>query len=208
MQNNENWDRIYAIIRRTGMSSNAFARYIGLPCGENLYRIKRGCNGISRDVADRIVKKFPEVSKAWILTGEGCMYTRDNDDAGYIPFFGGEPLDVVRNYLNLQPEQFIHLPQVRECDFAMEYPSTAFIEKSAMRTILMLKKIDKKDIIEGKEYLFVYKNCLTLRKWRRAGAERESAESMHDESPSRTAAANAETADMVFAVIAKTIVNI
>lgn len=37
------------------MTVNYFARYIGLTRGENLYRIKRGDNGISRDLADRIV---------------------------------------------------------------------------------------------------------------------------------------------------------
>ncbi|MFQ7502603.1 MAG: hypothetical protein ACLRMJ_04690 [Alistipes finegoldii] len=51
------------------MSTNYFARHIGLARGENLYQIKRGNNGISLDVADRIVSKFPQVDKLWLLTG-------------------------------------------------------------------------------------------------------------------------------------------
>ena len=50
-----NWQRIEAVIKWANMSTNYFARHIGLARGENLYQIKRGNNGISLDVADRIV---------------------------------------------------------------------------------------------------------------------------------------------------------
>ena len=67
------WPRIEAVIGWAKMSTNGFARHIGLRRGENLYQIKRGNNGISLDVASRIVEKFPEVDKLWLLTGEGQM---------------------------------------------------------------------------------------------------------------------------------------
>ena len=69
-----NWQRIEAVIKWANMSTNYFARHIGLARGENLYQIKRGNNGISLDVADRIVSKFPQVDKLWLLTGEGQMF--------------------------------------------------------------------------------------------------------------------------------------
>lgn len=72
-----NWDRIEAVINYSGMTANAFARHIGLLRGENLYQIKRGNNGISFDVANRIVAKFPQVDKLWLLTGDGQMFTDD-----------------------------------------------------------------------------------------------------------------------------------
>ena len=59
-----NWQRIEAVIKWANMSTNYFARHIGLARGENLYQIKRGNNGISRDVAQRIVAKFPQIDKA------------------------------------------------------------------------------------------------------------------------------------------------
>ena len=67
----DNWQRIESVIRWANMTTNYFARYIGLPRGENLYQIKRGNNGISRDVAERIVAKFPEIDLLWLLTGNG-----------------------------------------------------------------------------------------------------------------------------------------
>ena len=48
---------------------------------ENLYQIKKGNNGISLDVAKRIVSKFPQVDKLWLLTGDGQML-RDDAPAG------------------------------------------------------------------------------------------------------------------------------
>ena len=73
-----NWQRIEAVIKWANMSTNYFARYIGLARGENLYQIKRGNNGISLDVADRIVSKFPQVDKLWLLTGEGQMFSDES----------------------------------------------------------------------------------------------------------------------------------
>lgn len=68
-----NWERIAAVVKMSEKSVNGFARHIGLARGENLYQIKRGNNGISRDLADRICLAFPSVSKLWLLTGEGQM---------------------------------------------------------------------------------------------------------------------------------------
>ena len=62
-----NWQRLEAVIKWAHMSTNYFARHIGLARGENLYQIKRGNNGISRDVARRIVTKFPQIDLLWLL---------------------------------------------------------------------------------------------------------------------------------------------
>ena len=82
------------VIRWSGMSTNAFARHIGLARGENLYQIKRGNNGVSLDVANRIVAKFPEVSKLWLLTGDGPMLNGKTELAGLTPwvYFAGTAL--------------------------------------------------------------------------------------------------------------------
>lgn len=76
--NIDDWKRIELVIRRSGRSTNAFAKLIGLPRGENLYQIKRGNNGMSRELAERICGKFPEISKLWLMTGDGKML---NDEA-------------------------------------------------------------------------------------------------------------------------------
>ena len=88
------WKRIEAVIKMSRMTTNAFARHIGLARGENLYQIKRGNNGVSLDVANRIVAKFPEVSKLWLLTGDGPMLNGKTELAGLTPwvYFAGTAL--------------------------------------------------------------------------------------------------------------------
>lgn len=71
------WERIERILAEQGMSINGFAKYIGLPRGENLYQIKRGNNRISLGVARRIHAHFPQYAISWLLTGErGCNTMR------------------------------------------------------------------------------------------------------------------------------------
>ncbi len=73
------WERIEVIIRESGMTINCFARTIGLNSGENLYRIKRGCNRVSRRIAEKIHAYIPKYSVSWIMCGgnmpniEGAM---------------------------------------------------------------------------------------------------------------------------------------
>ena len=82
-----NWERIEAVIKWANMTTNYLARYIGLARGENLYQIKRGNNGISFDVANRIVAKFPQIDKLWLLTGEGQMFADSRERGARIPFY-------------------------------------------------------------------------------------------------------------------------
>jgi hypothetical protein len=88
------WNRIEAVINMAQMTTNAFARHIGLPRGENLYQIKRGNNGVSLDLANRIVAKFSEVSKLWLLTGDGPMLIEKTEPARLTPwaYFAGTAL--------------------------------------------------------------------------------------------------------------------
>lgn len=88
------WKRIEDVIKMSRMTTNAFARHIGLARGENLYQIKRGNNGVSLDLANRITAKFPEVSKLWLLTGDGQMLNGKTELAGLTPwvYFAGTAL--------------------------------------------------------------------------------------------------------------------
>ena len=79
------WERMNAVIEWASMSINYFARYIGLPRGENLYQIRRGNNGISRDVARRVITRFPEISEVWLLNGSGEMFLKPEERRSYTP---------------------------------------------------------------------------------------------------------------------------
>lgn len=85
-QNNEYWERIEKVLKHAAMSTNYFAKYIGLARGENLYQIKRGKNRISLDVAQKIHEKFPKFSIPWLMFGDlGIVDIGDVEVARILP---------------------------------------------------------------------------------------------------------------------------
>lgn len=164
---NENWKRINAVTKWAGMTTNYFAHHIGLPCGENLYQIKRGNNGISKDVAERIVLKFPDISKAWLLTGEGSMFASHSTAVTQIPFYNSDAESTLSGELSGEPQVMMFVPQVGECDFAMVYNGRAMGKTTPAGTIIFLKKCDVSAIIPGDEYIVVGTKFTALRKVRK-----------------------------------------
>ena len=65
--------RIKDIIKLSGLSDRAFA----LKCGINqptLFNQLKGIRAISLDTVLSICKTFPEISRDWLLLGEGDMF--------------------------------------------------------------------------------------------------------------------------------------
>lgn len=158
-----NWLRIEAVIKWANMSTNYFARHIGLARGENLYQIKRGNNGISFDVADRIVEKFPQIDKLWLLTGEGQMFTDRLTRGPQIPYYQVDPEQSIRQIDELEPECNVILPMVGDCDCAMCYTGRAMGSVVPPGTVVLLKAVDMDEIIPGGEYVVVSRKFVTLR---------------------------------------------
>ena len=114
---------------------NSFAHQIGLARAENLYQIKRGNYGISFRIADMIVERFPEISKPWLLTGEGEMLVADGRGSVVVPFYDEDVGRTAGDVGGLQPASDIVLPRFLErCRFAMRCDA----ESAAGRTTLLL----------------------------------------------------------------------
>ena len=154
-----NWQRIEAVIKWANMSTNYFARYIGLARGENLYQIKRGNNGISLDVADRIVNKFPQVDKLWLLTGEGQMFSETKLRGAQIPFYNADVEQSVTRIEQLEAECNLVVPPAGECDFAMRYSGRAMGEAVPSGTVVLLKAVGTDDYSRGRICGSLPKNC-------------------------------------------------
>lgn len=138
----DNWQRIDSVIRWANMTINYFALYIGLPRGENLYQIKKGNNGISRNLADKIVTKFPEVSLAWLLTGEGQMFVDEKLCGVQIPFYQVDVESHITRLDELAPDREMVIPQLTGCDLAMLYNGKAMGYSIPSGSIVFLKKND------------------------------------------------------------------
>lgn len=166
-----NWQRIEAVIKWANMSTNYFARYIGLARGENLYQIKRGNNGISLDVADRIVSKFPQIDKLWLLTGEGQMFADERLRGSQIPFYDVDVEQGIGILDRLEPSSNLIVPPAGDCDLAMSYAGRAMGACVPPGTVVLLKAVDRDAIIPGEEYVIVCQKIVTLRIVRAADEE-------------------------------------
>lgn len=156
----DNWQRIEKIVEWSRATSiNAFARGIGLNRGENLYQIKKGNNGISQELAKQIIAKYPDISKGWLLSGEGSMIQGDKvfggHTEGYIPFYEKDIIEVLTSPNIIEPSDFIILPPFRDCDLAARSYGEAMSISIPSGSMVLLKRscIDK--ICPGEVYLIL-----------------------------------------------------
>ena len=155
----ENWQRLEKVIKWAGMSVNAFALHIGLKRSENLYQIKKGNHGISKELANVISTKYPQISKSWLLTGEGEML-KDGEGSipkNGIPFYNVDIASVIE--FHQQPAQkplyYIDVPLFYECDFAALSTSNAMAPEIPAGAIVAIRQHDPAKIFPGESYLVV-----------------------------------------------------
>lgn len=172
----DNWQRIEQIIKWTGFASvSAFAREIGLNRSENLYQIKRGNNGISRDLSEIITQRYPEISRAWLLTGEGAMLKSEtacrNCD---IPFFKADAVHVADAVIKAQgeggmtPDYHISFPVFDGCDFAAFSMSDAMEPEVPRGSMLFFQGMSPDAAIPGEMYLVLGTHFSGIRYLRRS----------------------------------------
>lgn len=162
----DNWHRIEKIVKWTGLSVNAFARAIGLNRSENLYQIKRGNNGVSRELAETITKKYPNISKAWLLTGEGEMFVDEAAIRGkYIPMYYVDAARLMEAGNSIEPS--MQLRVLLDCDFACLSMSRTMVPDIPQGAVILCKQVDRSFIMPGRDYLIVstvFTGVTTLRR--------------------------------------------
>lgn len=146
---NAYWQRIEAIIQHYQFRSvSAFSDYLGLNRPENLYQIKRGHNAISRELAETICGLFPEISQAWLLTGENEMLRDAKEPDGilqkirHIPFY----VDIPPELDGKIPDTILYCSAeiVGNADLATFYRGNALLPTYKSGAIVFLKKWDMK----------------------------------------------------------------
>ncbi len=162
-KNLSSWERIESVIEWANMTTNYFARYIGLPRGENLYQIKKGNHGISRKIAVMVVEKFPQINILWLLTGSGSMLAGTPSASTSKPFYNVGVEESIRLLSDITPESQMLLPLDIDCDFGIIYKGRAMAEVIPTNTVLLLKKILPEMIIPGDECVIVTKKIVLLR---------------------------------------------
>lgn len=70
-------NRIEILMRHLGMNARKLAMSVGVS-PQTIYDIQKGKHGISKDLAEKISAKYLNVSRLWLLTGEGEMLSKGN----------------------------------------------------------------------------------------------------------------------------------
>ncbi len=149
------WHRLEQVIKWTGLSVNSFALNIGLKRSENLYQIKKGNNGISRDLAELIATKYPSVSKGWLLSGEGTMFIeqRGNGSSQGVPYYAMDAVQAVAQESLGEPQYRIDIPPFYGCDLAALTLGGAMQPDIPAGATVLLKKWTVGGIVPGEPYL-------------------------------------------------------
>ncbi len=159
------WQRLEQVIKWTGLSTNAFALGIGLKRSENLYQIKRGNHGISKELAELIGAKYPSIRAAWLLTGEGSMQGATSE-SGSAPPDGIPYYDVEAGRLNRLPEQpacTLSLPPFGPCDLAINASGRAMEPEIPNGSIVLLRETGLETLLPGEVYAVVTADLAALR---------------------------------------------
>lgn len=174
------WQRLEQVVKWTGLSTNAFAVSIGLKRSENLYQIKRGRHGISKDLAEMIARKYPDINRAWLLTGQGEMMLvrlekgRERflvrEDEG-IPYYN---IDISRiaqaapeasggGLCGMVPACYINIPNFGLCDLAASSFGESMSPDIPAGAIVALKEVGLPSFLPGEAYMVVTPNFAVLR---------------------------------------------
>ncbi len=162
-----NWQRIERVVLWTGLSVNAFALSVGLKRGENLYQIKAEKNGISRELATLIAAKYPQISRGWLLTGEGDMFVGDKPQQRSVPFYDVDVEKYVAGPSKFVAAGYVLLPTVEDADFAALYNGRAMGDAVPQGSMVLVRRVLPESLIPGGDYIVVAKEFTMLRRVRR-----------------------------------------
>ena len=147
----DNWNRLHSVIVWSNHTTNSFARQIGLSRAENLYQIKRGNYGISVRLADMIVAHYPQISKLWLLTGDGEMMVNDGRHSVILPFYDEDVCRATGAIGELLPVSDIVLPRIYgHCDLAMRHDDE---QTEATSTLVLLRRCEDRPHYAAGEYV-------------------------------------------------------
>ena len=166
----DSWERLYEIIKWTGLTTNAFAISIGLNRAENLYQIKKGKNNISRDLAEKITTIYCNINKSWLLTGEGAMFSKEQKDSAIplrsIPYYDNLPLTSFQTRAidnNIKPLYYLSIPSMSDCNLAIQFIGNSMTPDIPLGSILVLKESSVQEYLPGEIYYIVTENFCTAR---------------------------------------------
>ena len=161
-----NWERLERVLEYANMTANAFAVHIGMQRSENIYHIKRGAFGISEELAERIIARFPEINQTWLLSGVGDMLLENKSTKSIVPFYKKGVVQLLNQDTKRTKIDKYQLPYSCDCDAVVRIKARAMVLPGTAATDLFIKRVKVEDMVQGNEYLIVLDNDIFWRKIR------------------------------------------
>ncbi len=163
------------LLAHVRLNAKRFSEKIGLARPDSIYHILRSRNGISQQLAERICMAFPEVSRAWLLSGEGPMLRgeegvvaphtimpRRREPAAplqQVPLYDLEAvagLSPIFAHQNL-PIEYISIPDLPRCDGAVYVRGDSMYPLLKSGDIVIYKQIHNlQNILWGEMHLISF----------------------------------------------------
>lgn len=153
----DSWQRLEAVIKWAESSTHKFALQIGLKRSENLYQIKKGNNGISLKLAQRITDRYPQINLAWLMMGEGEMLSQPQkrkpkiESFQKVPLFHGNPAD--SEIFKQTPHSYVDTKYMAGCELAIKMNRSIKSETIPQDALIFLIREGKGHIDYGHTYL-------------------------------------------------------
>ena len=158
---------IERLLKFSELNASEFAMKIGTKTTQAIYDLQRGrTKTISSSMADKIISCYPQVNKAWLLTGEGDMLNKPNrqvakDEAVespttvlLLPMYahGGSLNDFVTYAKENDCEKVIS--PIVGVDFAIQVSGDSMSPEYPNGSRVFIKRINERAFIEwGKVYV-------------------------------------------------------
>lgn len=154
---------------------NRLAKDLGYKSNVKIQHIKSGRNSISVEVANDIVRKFPEINYNWLLTGEGEMLNKADDNENSNDKEGMEvlllPVSAEGGRLDNFSTQVLAedcetvISPIKGVDFAMTVTGDSMFPEYPSGSRVLVKKINEKAFIDwGRVYVLDTCNGTVIKK--------------------------------------------
>jgi hypothetical protein len=131
---------------------------------ETLYQIKRGNNGVSRELAQMIATRYPSVSQAWLLTGEGDMFVDEIAKQVQVPFYDVDIEKYIASPTRFTCEAYVSLPDVGGAEFGARYRGRIMGEAVPDGAMVLVKKVPLDDLVSGGDYVVAAEGLTVMRR--------------------------------------------
>ena len=149
-------ERIAIILNYSGLKAPSFAKAIGCKTQQSVYDLMQGkTKSISSDMQNKILSYIPELSRDWLLYGEGEMLKASSEeertDGKEIPLL---PINAIGGSLGefsaavMPHECEMLLAPIKGADMAITIAGDSMFPQYPSGSVVLIKKINEKAFIE------------------------------------------------------------